>query len=118
VLSLLRGEEQISADRSTRDFVHVRDAARACLAVASVVEREARHVDFTFRSGWEFTESALTALAAEVYSGRTPEVTVETPDNPLGWKPETPLVEALAETICWYRQSVPTPLRVTERKAA
>lgn len=118
VLALLRGETATGANGPAREFVYVRDAAYACLAVATAMEREARRADFTFRSGWEFTESAMAALVADVCAGRTPEVKVEAPDNPLGWKPETTLVEALAETIRWYRQGGPAHRRFAGRKAA
>jgi nucleoside-diphosphate-sugar epimerase len=89
-----------------RDFVHVRDAARACLAVADAVAVEGGPLDFTFRSGWECTETAMAALVADVFAGRIPEAPGEAPPNPLGWHPEAPLADALAETIAWYREFV------------
>ncbi len=95
--------EPTATDGPTRDFVFVRDAARACLLLAESVATECRPLDFTFRSGWELDEGTMARLVAEVLAGRTPAPSVaEPPANPLGWQPETPLGAALAETLAWY----------------
>ena len=51
---------------SPRDFVFVRDAARACLALAEEVKQTGHSIDHAFRSGWEFTERTLAEFIAPV----------------------------------------------------
>jgi nucleoside-diphosphate-sugar epimerase len=97
--ALLSGERPPRTDGPRRDFVFVRDAARACLALAEAVAVEGRSQDAAFRSGWEFGEPEVVAVLA----GRTPVAPQETPPNPLGWQPEGTFAEALAETIDWHR---------------
>jgi len=116
-IGLLTGERAPPTDGPARDFVHVRDAARACLAVAEVVERHAESLDLTFRSGWMLTESAMAALVADVFEGRTPEPADAVPNNPLGWQPATTLRDALAETIDWYREFGRTEVAGARRAA-
>ncbi len=122
ITALLAGDSVPVGDTSPRDFVFVRDAARACLALAEAVGTESESLDCAFRSGWEFTEREMTQFVAAVFAGRHPEVPdVKTPTNPLGWQPEASLAEAMGETIAWYREFQRTPLFVShtaDRKAA
>lgn len=96
--ALLAGERP-RASGPGRDFVFVRDAARACLAVAEAVAVEGRSQDLTFCSGWEVSEPELAAALV----GRTPITSRPTPTNPLGWQPAGTLAAALAETLDWHR---------------
>ena len=98
-LATLRGEPVSTPTGSPRDFVFIRDAVSACLTLAEAIQSENRSLDFTFRSGWELTESQI----ADGFAGRGLHPKVDAPFNPLGWRPETSLTEALAETIAWYR---------------
>jgi nucleoside-diphosphate-sugar epimerase len=115
--ALLEGKPNATAGPA-RDFVFVRDAARACLSLAEAVGAEARPRDCTFRSGWEFTESALAALVADVFAGRAVDVPEHDVPNPFGWQPVTPFAAAIRETIAWYRESVRTRPAEPRRRAA
>jgi hypothetical protein len=101
-----------------RDFVAVRDAARACLTLAEAVDAEGRPLDCTFRSGWSCSDCSMASAVADVFAGRAPEQPDLVPANPFGWRPATTLAAALAETIDWYRQNphalattTPAPIR-------
>jgi nucleoside-diphosphate-sugar epimerase len=105
ISALLEGERNHSLNGSSRDFVFVRDAAQACLALAEAVAVGTNPLDITFRSGWELTETEMARVIADIFAGRKPEVTdVETPTNPIGWHAAMPLTRGLAETIEWYRR--------------
>ena len=104
VIGLITGDAGSPESGPARDFVFVRDAARACLALAEVVGADARSRDLTFRSGWELPEREMGRLVANVFAGRTSELLAgQPPVNPLGWQPGTSLVAAIGETIEWYR---------------
>ena len=120
IAALLGGDQAPAEDGPTRDFVFVRDAARACLALAEAVGARCEPLDHTFRSGWELTRRAMTALVADVIAGKTPDLPVgKSPSNPLGWQPTTTLTDALGETIAWYRESFGTHgMRVVEGRRA
>lgn len=101
----------IPAGQPARDFVHVRDAARACVmlagALATGVQPDAR--DVTFRSGWMLTAHEMTAAVREVFDGREPEYRPsEPPANPLGWAPALKFAAAITDTIDWFRASAQT----------
>jgi nucleoside-diphosphate-sugar epimerase len=100
VAALLRGDRAPAQDGAPRDFVFVRDAARACLALAEAVGGTRESHDLTFRSGWELTGRAM----ADAVAGQSLP-SAECPPNPLGWRPEGSLAEALAETVAWHRES-------------
>ena len=87
------------------DFVHVRDAARACLMLAEAVGAAGEPLDVTFRSGWALTDTAMTDHIVTVSTVR-PDVPPagESPANPLNWRPATSFAEAVAETIAWYAE--------------
>jgi len=109
VTALLNGESTTSTDSRTRDFVFVRDAARACLALAEAVGTRGESLDCVFRSGCERSDQEMTKLVADLFAGKSPvDVEAETASNPFGWRPSLPLGGALAETIAWYREFMRT----------
>jgi len=123
VLDLLTHNPATATDGPGRDFVWVRDAARACLAVAEAVGAGGEPLDFTFRTGWDFGERTMAGFIEEVFAGRTPELPVsEAAVNPLGWQPTESLSQAIGGTIAWYREFVKTRFvgtrAATGRKAA
>lgn len=98
--------EPDTIDRSPRDFVHVKDAARACLLLAeSLSKHPVPHVqEATFRSGWQFSAREIAALIREAMAGRPPLVPrAALPENPLGWTPSLNFASALTDTVEWYR---------------
>jgi nucleoside-diphosphate-sugar epimerase len=100
---VLYGEPARLNDGHARDFVFVRDAARACLLAAEVAATSGPG-DRTFRSGWLLTERQMADAVRAVAAGRPPEVPDSAPaGNPLGWEPAQPLAESLDETLAWYR---------------
>lgn len=100
---VLRGEPAALSDAPARDFVFVRDAARACLLAAEAAANYGPG-DYSFRSGWLLTERQMADAVRAVVAGRAPAVPDSAPaDNPLGWKPVQTLADALAETLAWYR---------------
>ena len=103
-VALLRGQPMPTGASHSRDFVFVRDAARACLMLAETVTRECQSFDVTFQSGWEFTDSAMAAQMADAISKKVLHTQMEVPSNPLAWQPETTLHEALRESVEWYRE--------------
>jgi nucleoside-diphosphate-sugar epimerase len=104
VLALLADERLKPSNGPARDFVFVRDAARACRMLAEAVHDRGHALDCTFRSGWEFADSALAETVSQILAGHLPENRATEPINPLGWRPETSLPDALRETIEWYKQ--------------
>lgn len=112
ILGLLAGaRNQLPDDEPARDFVHVRDAARACAmlaeAIGAGVPPGAR--DVNFRSGWILTGREMAAAVREVFVGRDPRFRpAEPPVNPLGWAPALNFADAIADTIDWFRASAPT----------
>jgi nucleoside-diphosphate-sugar epimerase len=105
VMGMLGGDTAAVADGPTRDFVFVRDAARACLALAEAVGVEGASHDRTFRSGWEFSEREMANLVAHVFAGKSPLLPApESAPNQFGWQAGISLANALGETIAWYRE--------------
>jgi nucleoside-diphosphate-sugar epimerase len=114
ILAQLHGDRTIPADRGSRDLVHVRDAARACLQLAEAVGTQptAHVLEANFRSGWSFSDRELHLAIREVLAGRTPLLPfAESPANPLSWSPELNFAEALADTVRWYRDQAPLRMR-------
>ncbi len=109
IASLLARESGVATEgskSSTHDFVFIRDAARACLAVAEAVGSGSHSLDVTFRSGWELTEAEMARFVGDVFAGRKPEVTLrEPPTNSFGWRPANTLEAAVTETIECYREA-------------
>ena len=94
------------AEHPARDFVHVRDAARACVmlseAISSDLPPEAR--DVTFHSGWALTGRDLAGVVRDVLDDRDPRYRLpESPPNPLGWSPTLNFADAIVDTIHWLR---------------
>ena len=104
---------------SPRDFVFVRDAARACLAVAEEVG-SGTSIDATFRSGWVLTGTEMARAVQAAFSGQVPLVAVDhTPENPFGWEPQHTFEESLRETVDEYRHRNSTTLQIPgSRRAA
>lgn len=101
---------------SPRDFVHVRDAARACLLLAEAVAgRPIPHVNTVeFRTGWVLTGRALAAAHREGPSLAFPAC----PENPLGWSPALNFSEAIADTVAWRREAAFPDRPPAQRRAA
>ena len=104
-VAILSGEPPpLPCDAPPRDFVFVRDAARACLLAAETVSTSGPG-DYAFRSGWVFTERQMAAAVRDSGNGVstiTPAAGI--PHHPLGWHPAQPLAEALSETLAWYSE--------------
>ena len=124
VMGLITGERTptASTNDSPRDFVYVRDAARACLALAEAVGGESASMDYTFQSGWELNDHEIADCVTDVFGGKPPASCPASPVNPLGWQAQTPFGTAIGETIAWYREFLRTRLFGTRptgtRKAA
>ena len=104
ILALLAGEVPLPTGSRARDFVFVRDAARACVKIAEAVGQTGHGLDCTFRSGWEFSDTQVIKSLASVISGTPPVAAASERSNPLEWRPENSFAEALSETIEWYRR--------------
>lgn len=106
VLARLTGDPNpVAAAGPARDFVFVRDAARACVTLAeSLLGRAEPGVeDVTFRTGWERADREMAAAIQAVFDGKTLPAAESAPPNPLGWEPTASLAAGLAATIDWYR---------------
>jgi nucleoside-diphosphate-sugar epimerase len=117
-LGLLTGAATAPPEGQPRDFVFVRDAARACLRAveAAVAHGPGEH---TFRSGWLMNDRQMAAAVRAVHACRSVEVpNSAAPANPLGWQPQQPLAEALDETLAWYREFLRAGCAVPVRAAA
>jgi CDP-glucose 4,6-dehydratase len=101
-VGLLTGEGVTPAEGPARDFVFVRDAARACLQVAEDYAASGRG-DYRFRSGWWMTDRQMWNAMRAVFA-RQPAESPELPPpvNPLGWQPQFTFAEAARETLAWY----------------
>jgi nucleoside-diphosphate-sugar epimerase len=107
------------ADGPARDFVYVKDAARACVALGEglLAAPAPRADEQTFRSGWLLTDREMAAAARDVFAGRG-VLSASAPENPLGWAPAVGLADALAETVAWYREFLRTRFFGTRPAAA
>jgi nucleoside-diphosphate-sugar epimerase len=99
------GRAGFAIEGPPRDFVAVRDAARACVMLAErlLVEPVPRVLEHTFRSGWARTDSEMADAVRDVFAGRVMLGTAAPPDA-LGWAPASGLVDALSETVAWCRE--------------
>jgi len=104
ILSLLRDETIQPTHGASRDFVFIRDAARACLLLAEATAVTGDCLDYTFQTGWSFSDSAMSGMVSAALAGRGTEPKVLQPSNPLGWNTQISLTSALEETIDWCRQ--------------
>jgi nucleoside-diphosphate-sugar epimerase len=101
--ALVGGSGPVFADGAPRDFVHVADAARACVLAAEAAA-VGGPAEYTFRSGWLLTDRQIATAVRDVAAARPvapPDAAPHT--NPLGWEPARPFAEALGETVTWYR---------------
>ncbi len=119
IAALISGNSMAVGNATARDFVFVRDAARACISVAEAIEAGGHSLDFTFRSGWELTEAAMAGFASDALAGRPLALAMGVPNNSLGWQPRTSFSDCMTETIDWYRQSLSSlAAHTSSRKAA
>lgn len=109
-IGLLDGDRvPLTADRGARDYVPVRDAARACVLLAeALVNRPIPHVhEANFRSGWLLTDCEMVAALREACAERSPpDSWAVPPANPFGWSPLLNFSEAIADIVEWYREVV------------
>jgi nucleoside-diphosphate-sugar epimerase len=105
--ALLRGEQGFTIEGPARDFVDVRDAARACVMLAEMLLAEpgARVVEHAFRSGWERTDREMAVAVRDVFAGRG-VLGTSLPADALGWAPAAGLADALAEAVAWCRDDL------------
>jgi nucleoside-diphosphate-sugar epimerase len=104
LLALLAGETPLPTTSTVRDYVFVRDAARACVGLAEAVGRAGHALDCTFRTGWEFSDAQLVKTLVTSIAGAPPTLASSAPTNSHCWRPELSLAAALTETIEWYRE--------------
>jgi nucleoside-diphosphate-sugar epimerase len=98
--ALLGGQPNVPATSKIRDYVFIRDAARACVDLAETVGRAGHSPDRSYRSGWEFSNAQMVKVLASAIDG-TP--LVPAPSDSYNLQPERPFTETIAETIEWYR---------------
>jgi CDP-glucose 4,6-dehydratase len=112
VVGLITGDRGApAADGPARDFVFVRDAARACLVLADAVARRpgVHLAEAAFRSGWALTDREMAAAVRDAFAGRVPHLPrTDAPANPLGWEPVESFPDAVGATIAWYREFLRT----------
>lgn len=106
IRATLSGDDPGPTSGPARDFVFVRDAARACLHLAEEVLATSHPIDCEFRTGWEFTDAAMTEMIAAAVAGQLPSAPIAKPGNPYGWQPETSLPDALRETVEWFKRAI------------
>src|SRR5262249_52769313 len=114
-ISLITGDAMpLPAEGPAREFVFVRDAARACLYAA-----EAGPSEYAFHSGWLMTDRQMAAAVRDTCAGRAVAVPDSAPvANPLGWQPQQSLGDALNDTLAWYREFLRAGCAVPVRAAA
>jgi hypothetical protein len=105
ITKLLAGERIAAPEGLPRDFVFIRDAARACLSLAEAVGGGSEPLDITFRSGWGLNDTAMVEFTSDLFYGREPNPSnYDAPSNPFGWQPAMSFSDAVAETIEWHRE--------------
>ena len=122
IRSLLRGERPVirSDGQFVRDYIYVKDVARAYLRLAEGLERpELRGEAFNFSpesrvTVLELVEAIRRLMGCEHLSPdvqdtargeiRSQYLSSEKSRRVLGWKPEFTLEQGLAEAIAWYRE--------------
>jgi nucleoside-diphosphate-sugar epimerase len=101
LLALLGGQPNVPITGAVRDYVFIRDAARACVDLAEAVGRAGHSLDRSYRSGWEFSDAQMMKAIASAIDG-SPQVSA--PSDSYNLQPERPFAEAIAETVEWYRK--------------
>jgi nucleoside-diphosphate-sugar epimerase len=111
ITALLAGCHGPTTDAPARDFVHVADAARACVMLSEAVREQAAPLvtDSTFRSGWLLTGREMAKAVRDVLDGH-PALNLPTRsiENPLAWSPALKFADALADTVEWCRGTAQT----------
>lgn len=104
LLALLGGKPNGAATSAVRDYVFIRDAARACVELAEAVGRAGHSLDRSYRSGWAFSDAQMMKALASAIDGSTLAPASCAPDGSDRLEPEIPFAEAIAETVEWYRK--------------
>ncbi len=102
------------------DFMHVRDMARAYIALAENLDNDQVSGEaFNFGGGNPISVKDLVMLIAKIYSGKEIEpiilmkpqgifqktcLDISKAKTLLGWEPQITLQEGLRETIDWYKE--------------
>jgi len=97
VRALLVGETVRSETVAVRDYVFIRDAARACVELAEAVGRAGHSIERPVRSGWELTDAQMVRVLADAVAGMPPA------------SHTAAFADAIVETVEWYRQAVASP---------
>ncbi len=120
--------------RQTRDYVFVKDVARANVAAARAVLPPAGRLDArAFNVGTGIETSVLELATALGQAAGRPVVADHVPARPgeqlrssvvaekartvLGWRPETSLVQGLSETLAWFAERQPSAPSETGHRA-
>jgi CDP-glucose 4,6-dehydratase len=121
ILSILRGEPPVIRSDGTyiRDYLYVRDGARACLVLAEqMAARDFRGEAFNFSYEVRLTAREMVDRLLALLDRRdlTPTILYDARNEiphqylsarkareVLGWRPAYGLEEGLRETIAWYR---------------
>ncbi|HWT05250.1 MAG TPA: GDP-mannose 4,6-dehydratase, partial [Xanthomonadales bacterium] len=128
IRSLLRGERPVlrSDGAPVRDYIYVKDAVDAYIALAEATER-ADVAGEAFNFGAQSRSTALDIVAAigrvmqvdpnpVILNAAAMEIREQTLDASkararLGWRPRWDLDDGLRETVSWYRAHLSAPLR-------
>jgi nucleoside-diphosphate-sugar epimerase len=122
--SVLERGADLEGENSRREFVHIDDAALACLALAQSIRLRSGPLDVTFHTGWKLTPLEVTRHIKDLLAGHPRNETFdEPPSNPLGWRPRTTFTAALEETVAWHQRGAQVPQKLIRfntprRKAA
>lgn len=126
IRSLLNGERPIirSDGQYVRDYIYVKDAARAYLTLAEHLDDRSLHGE-AFNFGWEtpvtvlemvraLEQAAGVALLPDIRNEAQGEILSQyvcaaKARRVLGWTPGFDLTIALVETVDWYRGFLATP---------
>lgn len=117
---LLGSAPEIRSDGTyRRDYIYLRDVARAYLVVAQALQRsEIRGEAFNFASGSPLTVLELVKHIADLIGGELPaprilntarneivdqSLSTKKAQTMLNWRPRFTLKDGLEETIAWYR---------------
>lgn len=95
----------VPATGAVRDYVFVRDAARACVELAETVGRAGHSVDRTYRSGWKYSDVQMRKILANAFEGSLPVPAPNSRSDSDCLLPELTFAEAIAETVAWFRQT-------------
>jgi nucleoside-diphosphate-sugar epimerase len=92
LLVLFAGQTPLQSTSASRDYVFIREAARACVELAEAVGRAGHALDRTIQSGLGFTDAQMVKVLANAVAGSPPA------------SQSVDFADAVAETVAWYRQ--------------